>query len=89
MKTLSQSIEKEKSPGFRKAYEEEQVFADIAIQIAREREKLGISQKEMARLLNTKQQVVSRYEKPGYNFTVRTLCKIAQIFNKELHIDII
>jgi len=39
---------------------------DVALQIAQLREKAGLSQKELAKLLKTSQQQISRLESPGY-----------------------
>ena len=39
---------------------------DVALQIAALREKAGLSQKELARLLKTSQQQISRLESPKY-----------------------
>jgi transcriptional regulator with XRE-family HTH domain len=39
---------------------------DVALQIAALRERAGLSQKEIATLLKTSQQQVSRLESPGY-----------------------
>jgi transcriptional regulator with XRE-family HTH domain len=39
---------------------------DVALQIAALREQAGLSQKELAKLLKTSQQQISRLESPGY-----------------------
>ena len=39
---------------------------DVALQIAALREKAGLSQKDLAKLLRTSQQQISRLESPGY-----------------------
>ena len=39
---------------------------DVALQIAALRRQAGLSQKELARLLKTSQQQISRLESPGY-----------------------
>jgi transcriptional regulator with XRE-family HTH domain len=39
---------------------------DVALQIAALREQAGLSQKELAKLLKTAQQQISRLESPGY-----------------------
>jgi ribosome-binding protein aMBF1 (putative translation factor) len=70
-------------------YDEEKVLAELAVQIAKERENQGISQKEMAHQLKTKQQAISRLEKPNYNYSVRTLLKVAKVIHKKLEIRFI
>lgn len=75
---------------FRKAYEEEGIYADIAIQIAKLREKEGLTQEELAHLLHTTQQTVSRLEDPGNeSLSLRTLVKLVQALHKSLRIQII
>jgi transcriptional regulator with XRE-family HTH domain len=39
---------------------------DVALQIAALRQQAGLSQKDLAKLLNTSQQQISRLESPGY-----------------------
>jgi len=39
---------------------------DVALQIAALRQQAGLSQKELAKLLKTSQQQISRLESPGY-----------------------
>jgi transcriptional regulator with XRE-family HTH domain len=39
---------------------------DVALQIAALRERAGLSQKQLAKLLKTSQQQISRLESPGY-----------------------
>ena len=53
----------------------------------RKRQKL--SQKELARKLNTTQSVVARMEAGQQNFTTDTLQKIASAFKRELKIEFV
>ena len=79
-----------KDPAFRKAYEEEGVYAELAIQIARLRTKKKLSQKRPARLLHTSQQTVSRLEDPqNASYPVRTLVKVAHALGKELKVEFV
>ena len=76
-----------KDPAFKKAYEEEDVFAALAIQIAKLREEKALSQKELAGLLHTSQQMVSRLEDPhNDSFSLKTLLRLAKAFKKRLSI---
>ena len=52
--------------------------------IAKTRKQQGISQRKLAQLLKTKPAAVCRFEKPGYNFTLRTLKRIAEALNRKL-----
>ena len=88
--TLQESIKREKeNPKFCKAFDEEEVLANLAIQIARERERQGLTQAKLADILETKQQVVWRFEQDDYNYSVRTLMKLARAFHKRLHIKFV
>jgi ribosome-binding protein aMBF1 (putative translation factor) len=79
-----------KNPEFQKAFKEEEVFASVAIQIAKIREKKGLSQKDLARLLNTSQQTISRLETPSnYSYSVKTLIKLAHALHKKLEIKFV
>jgi len=53
----------------------------------RKRQKL--SQKELARKLNTTQSVVARMESGQQNFTTDTLQKIASTFKRDLRIEFV
>ena len=84
---LSQDLQNE---DFKKAFEEENLFADLAIKIANVRQEKGISQKELAKRLHTSQQMVSRLEHPkNMSFSLKTLVKIARVLNKHLSIELI
>ena len=79
-----------KDPAFRSAYEEEGVYAELAIQIARLRTRKKLSQKRLARLLHTSQQTVSRLEDPqNVSYSVRTLVKVAHALGKELKVEFV
>ena len=76
-----------KNKEFKKAFDEEDVYARLAIQIAKLRERQGINQKDLARRLHTSQQMISRLEHPeNGSLSVATLLKLAQAFHKKLDI---
>ena len=76
-----------KDPAVRKAYEEEGVFVELAVEIARLREQKGLSQRELARRLHTSQQTISRLESPhNGSLSLRTLIKLAHALGKELKV---
>ena len=67
-----------KDPVFKAYYQEERQALKLAITIAKLREKKGLSQQQMAKLMGTSQQAVSRIESGEYEgFTLKTLEKIA------------
>jgi transcriptional regulator with XRE-family HTH domain len=53
-------------PAFAARFERAGEAWDVALQIAALRQRAGLSQKELARLLKTSQQQISRLESPGY-----------------------
>lgn len=79
-----------KDEEFRNNFEEEGVYADLAIQVAKLREKEGLSQVQLAKILKTTQQTVSRLEDPGNNsLSLATLLKLARAFRKNLKIQFV
>jgi DNA-binding transcriptional regulator YiaG len=79
-----------KDEEFRKGFEEEGVYAQLAVQIARIRSKRKLSQKRLARLLHTSQQTVSRLEDPhNASCSLRTLVKLAHALGKELKVQFV
>ncbi|MBU1122882.1 MAG: helix-turn-helix domain-containing protein [Candidatus Omnitrophica bacterium] len=79
-----------KDPEFRKSFDEEEVYAKLAIQIAKIRQKRKITQLELARRLNTRQQTVSRLEDiHNKSYSLRTLIKLAGALHKELKVEFV
>ena len=79
-----------KDPEFRQAFDEEEVYASLAIQIAKIREKQHLTQQELAEKLHTTQQTVSRLEDiHNSSYTLKTLIKIARTFNKKLKVELV
>jgi len=78
-----------KNPGFKKAYEEEEIKTRLAYLIAEKRHKKRISQAELARRIHTKQQVISDIETLKHpNMTLSTLQKIAHALDARLRISL-
>ena len=73
----------------RDAYNEEHIRASVAIQIAVLRNHKSMTQQNLAKLLHTTQQTVSKLEKTDNNVTLSTLEKIAEIFGKRLQIKFV
>lgn len=79
-----------KDSEFRAHYEEERRVLQLAMKIARLREKKGLTQAAFAKLMGTSQQAVSRIESGEYEgFTLKTLEKIAEATGTRLKIDFI
>jgi ribosome-binding protein aMBF1 (putative translation factor) len=79
-----------KDPEFRAHYDEERQALKLAMKIIELREKKGLSQKELAELMGTSQQAISRIESGEYEgFTVKTLEKLAKATGTRVKIDFI
>ena len=79
-----------KNPEFKKAFDQEEIFASLAIQIAQLRQKQGLSQKDLAKRLKTTQQTVSRIEDIGNkSLSLSTLLKLAGVLHKQLKIELV
>ncbi len=60
---------------------------DVALQIAALREQAGLSQKELAKMLKTSQQQVSRLESPGYEgHSLSMLRRVAKVLNANVRV---
>ncbi|MBI2989493.1 MAG: helix-turn-helix domain-containing protein [Deltaproteobacteria bacterium] len=55
-----------KDPAFAARFERAGEAWDVALQIVALRQQAGLSQKDLAKLLRTSQQQISRLESPGY-----------------------
>jgi len=79
-----------KDPEFRAHYQEEKQALMLAMKIAKLREKKGLSQQQMAKLMGTSQQAISRIESGNYEgFTLKTLEKIAEATGTRVKIEFV
>jgi DNA-binding XRE family transcriptional regulator len=79
-----------KDPEFRKHYQDERQALLLATKIAQLREKKGLSQQQLAKLMGTSQQAISRIESGEYEgFTLKTLEKIADATGTRVKIEFI
>ena len=79
-----------KDPEFKAHYQEERQALMLAMKIATLREKKGLSQQQMAKLMGTSQQAVSRIESGEYEgFTLKTLEKIAEATGTKVKIEFV
>jgi DNA-binding XRE family transcriptional regulator len=80
--------EKLRDPKFRKGYHEARTAVMLGYKIHQLREKLGLTQAELAKRMGTKQQAIARLERGDYEgFTLKTLERIAEATKTELVID--
>ncbi|MDM7988656.1 MAG: helix-turn-helix transcriptional regulator [Smithella sp.] len=78
--------EQMKDPKFAKAYMEEKERIELAVKIAIERNRRGISQAELARKANVTQQQLSRVES-GVNCNMHTFIKICTALGLKLNFE--
>ena len=83
---LKQKLEKDEEA--KKYYEVYSRRFDLAKKIREMREAAGLTQKQLAAKIGTKQSGIARLEDPDYeNYALATLKKIAEFFQKELVIS--
>jgi DNA-binding XRE family transcriptional regulator len=79
-----------KDPEFKTHYQEERQALKLAMKIAELRDQKGLSQQELARLMGTSQQAISRIESGEYEgFTLKTLEKIAEATGMRVKIEFV
>ena len=79
-----------KNKTFKKAFDDEEVYSSLAIQIAKLRENNGYSQQDLARIVRTTQQTVSRLEDiQNKSLSLGTLIKLARAFHRKLQIQFV
>jgi len=79
-----------KDPEFKKYYQEERQALKLAMKIAELRDQKGLSQQELAKLMGTSQQAISRIESGAYEgFTLKTLEKIAEATGMRVKIEFV
>jgi DNA-binding XRE family transcriptional regulator len=79
-----------KDPEFKAHYQKERQALNLAMKIAKLREKKGLSQQQLAKLMGTSQQAISRIESGEYEgFTLKTLEKIAEATGTRVKIEFV
>lgn len=79
-----------KNPEFKKAFDEEEIYASLAIQAAKIRQEEKLTQKELAKRLHTTQQTVSRLEDiRNRRCSLRTLINLARALDKQLKVEFV
>ncbi|OGH18148.1 MAG: hypothetical protein A2770_04885 [Candidatus Levybacteria bacterium RIFCSPHIGHO2_01_FULL_38_12] len=84
-----EDFEKElfKRPGFREAQEETRLEYEIARALIKARIEKGLSQAEVARLMNTKQSVISRVENARTMPSLAFLKRLATVLDASLQVQ--
>ena len=77
-----------KNPGFKKAWDESEVEYQLAVKMIEARLKRKMSQRDLARKINTSQAVISRIETMSGNPSLSLLKRISTALNGKLKISI-
>lgn len=75
-----------KSTEVKEEYEKLKVLYDIKKEIIKLRLEKGLSQKDLAEKVGTRQSAISRLENGEYNPSIEFLNKVANALGKELHV---
>jgi transcriptional regulator with XRE-family HTH domain len=76
-----------KDPSFSERFKRAGEAWDVALQITSLRQQAGLSQKDLAKLLRTSQQQISRLESPGYEgHSLSTLRRVAEALHARVRI---
>lgn len=75
---------KQRSVRFRKAYSEEMSQLRLAHEIKTLRQKMKMTQIQVAAKAKMPQSVIARIESGTHSFSIATLHKIAQVFGKQV-----
>jgi ribosome-binding protein aMBF1 (putative translation factor) len=75
--------EEMKNPQFKKAFDEEKHLLELGMVITEAREKLGLSQRELAQKSHVTQQQLSKIEN-GFNCNLLTLLKVSTALGLDL-----
>lgn len=83
-----EDFEKElfKQPGFKEAVEETRLEYEIARALIKARIERGLTQAEIAKRMNTKQSVISRFENARTVPSLSFLKRLAQVLNASLQV---
>lgn len=76
-----------KNPAFKKAYEESELEYQIARALIKARLERGLTQKELAEKLNTRQSVISRVENAKTVPSLSFLKRLAEVLNASLQVQ--
>jgi transcriptional regulator with XRE-family HTH domain len=76
-----------RDPAFAARFKDAGEAWDVSLQIARLRERAGLSQKQLAELLDTSQQQISRLESPAYEgHSLSMLRRVAAALNARVRV---
>ena len=79
---------KKKDPEFAKGYEEGYKEFKIGILLKQAREQAGLTQEQLAKMINTKKTAISRIENHADDIKLSTIQKVANALGKNLEITL-
>jgi DNA-binding XRE family transcriptional regulator len=90
MDDLEKYIEKRKqqNPAFAEDFEKGYENFKIGVLLRQAREEAGMTQEQIAKILNTKKSAISRIENHAEDIRLSTLYKYAEALGKRLHLQI-
>ena len=78
-----------KDPDFAERFKMAGQAWDVAVQLAALRKEAGLSQKELAQLVGTSQQQISRLESPSYEgHSLSMVRRVAEVLGAKIHVEI-
>ena len=78
-----------KDPDFATRFRKAGEAWDVALQLAALRKESGLSQKELANLVGTSQQQISRLESPSYEgHSLSMLRRVSEVLGATIHVQI-
>jgi DNA-binding XRE family transcriptional regulator len=80
---------KKNDPEFAEGYEEGYLHFKIGALLKQAREEAGMTQEEVARIINTKKTAISRIENHAEDIRLSTLEKYAHAFGKTLRVELV
>jgi ribosome-binding protein aMBF1 (putative translation factor) len=78
-----------KKPAYKKAYLDSQPEFDLTVRLIEKRIKEGLTQKQLAKKLGTKQSAISRFESGNGNPTLLFLRNLATALDTELKVGLV
>ena len=80
---------KKRNPDFAEGFEEGYKEFEIGVLIRQARKEAGLTQEELARLIDTKKTAISRLENRAGDIKLSTLRKVAHALGKKLELNLV
>ena len=91
MSDVEKCISKRKrtNPGFAEGFEEGYKEFEIGVLIRQARQEAGLTQEELARLIDTKKTAISRLENHAGDIKLSTIRKVARALGKDVELHLV